>query len=94
MLTKITISFKKENLKTQYNILSCRIEWYSHDYKLAIEIDENGHNNKNTEHKEKGKKQYNKNLVISLLELIVTKKALIFLELLMKYLDTLKNTNK
>ena len=44
--------------------------------------------------KEKDKKQYNKNLVISLLELIVTKKALIFLELLMKYLDTLKNTNK
>ena len=44
--------------------------------------------------KEKGKKQCNKNLVISLLELIVTKKILIFLELLMKYLDTLKNTNK
>ena len=44
--------------------------------------------------KKKDKKQYNKNLVISLLELIVTKKALIFLELLMKYLDTLKNTNK
>ena len=44
--------------------------------------------------KEKDKKQYNKNLVISLLELIVTKKTLIFLELLMKYLDTLKNTNK
>ena len=34
MLTKITISFKEENLQTQYNILSYRIELYSHDYKL------------------------------------------------------------
>ena len=38
--------------------------------------------------KEKDKKQQNKNFVVTLLELILTKKALIFLELSMKYLDT------
>ena len=48
--------------------------------------------------KQKDKKQYNKNLVIRLLELILTKKGLIFLKLSMKYFDTssnqIKNSNK
>ena len=41
--------------------------------------------------KQSVKKQYNKNLVVNLLELILTKKALMFLELSLKYLDTLNN---
>ena len=50
------ISFKAEHLQTQYNILSYRIELYSHDYKLAIEIDENGHNDRNIDYKRKRQK--------------------------------------
>ena len=34
-------SFKGENMKTQHIVLN-----YFHDYKLAIEIDENGQYNK------------------------------------------------
>ena len=56
MLTKITISFKEENLQTQYIILSYRIELYSHDYKLAIEIDENRHSDRNIDYKRKRQK--------------------------------------
>ena len=43
MLTKIMSSIEGENMQTQYNVLSYRIDLYFHDYKLAIEIDENGH---------------------------------------------------
>ena len=35
-------SFKGENMQTQFNVLSCRTDLYFHDYKLAIDIDENG----------------------------------------------------
>ena len=39
VLTKIMSSFEGENMQTQYNVLSYRIDLYFHDYKLAIEID-------------------------------------------------------
>ena len=41
VLTKIMSSFQGEKMQTQYNVLGCRIDLYFHDYKLAIEIDEN-----------------------------------------------------
>ena len=47
MLTKIMSSFKEENMQTQYNVLSYRIDFYFCDYKLAIEIDENGQSDRN-----------------------------------------------
>ena len=44
--------------------------------------------------KQKGKNQYNKNLVVSLLELILIKEILVILELSVKYLDTLNSQLK
>ena len=41
VLTKILSSFEGENMQTRYNILGYRIDLYFHDYKLAIETDEN-----------------------------------------------------
>ena len=41
------ISFKGENMQTQDNILGYRIGLYFHNYKLAVEIDENGHSDRN-----------------------------------------------
>ena len=46
VLTKIMSSFEVENMQTQYNGLSCRINLYFHDYNLTIEIVENGHRNR------------------------------------------------
>ena len=43
VLTKIMSQFEGENMQTQYNVLSYGIDLYFHDYKLAIEIDENEH---------------------------------------------------
>ena len=71
-------------MQIQYNVLGCRIVLCLHEYKLAIEIHENGLTDRNIDY-EKGKKQQNKNLAINLSELIQTKNILIFSKLLMKY---------
>ena len=47
VITKSMSHFEGKNMQTQYNILSYRIDLYLHDYKLAIEIDENGRNGRN-----------------------------------------------
>ena len=48
--SSIKDAFEGENMQSQYNVLNCRIDLYFHKYKLAIEIDELGHNDRNFEH--------------------------------------------
>ena len=36
-----------QNIQTQYSVLGYRIDLYFHEYKLAIEVDELGHTNRN-----------------------------------------------
>ena len=43
-------------MQTQYNVLSYRIDLYFNDYKLAIEIDENVHSDRNIDYKIKRQK--------------------------------------
>ena len=50
VLTKIMSSLDGENMQTQYNVLGYRIPLYFHDYKLAIEIDENGYSYRNIDY--------------------------------------------
>ena len=50
MLTKIKSSFEGVNMQTQYRVLRYRIDLHFHDYKLAIEIDENVHSNRNIDY--------------------------------------------
>ena len=38
--------FEEENIQTQYSVLGYRVDLYFHEYKLAIEVDELGHNNR------------------------------------------------
>ena len=73
--------------QTQCNALGYRIDLYYHDYKLAIETDENRHDSRNIDYKIKRQKTI-------LLELVLTKKTLIFLQLSMKYLDKSNNQLK
>ena len=51
MLTKIMNSFEGQNMQTQYNVLSYGIDLYFHDCKLAIETDDNGHSDRNSDYK-------------------------------------------
>ena len=51
LLTKIMSSFEGENMQTQYKVLSYRMDLYFYVYKLATEIDENGHSDRNIDYK-------------------------------------------
>ena len=56
VLIKIMSSFEGENMQTQYNVLSYRIGLYFYDYNLAIEIDKNGHSDRNIDYEIKRQK--------------------------------------
>ena len=48
VLKSIMDTFEGENIQTQYNVSGYKIDPYFHDYRLAIEIDEKGHKDRNT----------------------------------------------
>ena len=48
VLNSIMDTFEGENKQTQYSVLGYKIDIYFHDYRLAIEIDEKGHKDRNT----------------------------------------------
>ena len=50
MLGEIKYAFEGENMQTEYSVLSCRVDLYFHDYKLAIEVDEFGHSDRNIDY--------------------------------------------
>ena len=50
-------------MQTQHSVLENRIDLYFYDHKLTIEINENGHSNRNIDLEKKYKKQ--KNLVVN-----------------------------
>ena len=80
VLKSIKDGFEGEDMETQYSVLSYWTYLYFHDYKLAIEADELGHNDRNIDHEIQRENKYKKNLVVSLLELILMNKILILLK--------------
>ena len=47
IINSINDMFGGENIQTQYSVLGCRSDLYFHEYKLAIELDELGHTDRN-----------------------------------------------
>ena len=43
--------FEGKDMKIQYSVLEHRIDLYFHDYKLTIEVDQLGYNDKNIGYK-------------------------------------------
>ena len=43
-------AFEEENMQIQYTVLRYRIGPYFHEYKLGIEVDELGHNDRNIDY--------------------------------------------
>ena len=66
-------SFKGENMQTECFILSYRIDLYFHDYKFAIEIDENRHRDRNIDHEMKGQKVLEQELGCKLIRIDLDK---------------------
>ena len=50
VLESIKDAFEGENIQTQYTVIGYRIDLYFHEYKLAIEVDELGHNDRNIDY--------------------------------------------
>ena len=50
VISTIKDAFEEENMQTQYSVLGYRIDLYFHKYKLTIEVDELGHNDRNIDH--------------------------------------------
>ena len=52
VLESITYAFEeRENMQNQCSVLGNKIDLYFHEYKLAIEVDEVGHNDRNIDYK-------------------------------------------
>ena len=78
-------------MQAQYKALSYRIDLYFHDYKLAIEINENGLSDRNIDYEMKKQKYIEQELGCKCIRIDIDKKILIFSELSRKYLDILNN---
>ena len=50
-------------MQTQYIVLGYRIDLYFHDYNFEVEIDENGHSDRNINHETKREKAIEQELV-------------------------------
>ena len=50
VLKSVMDAFEGENMQTEYSVLGYKIDLYFHDYKLAIEVDEKGHKDRNIDH--------------------------------------------
>ena len=61
-------------MQTQYSVSGYRIDLYFHKHKLAIEVDELGHADRNLSNEIERQKALEKNLTVCLLELILMKK--------------------
>ena len=59
VLKSIMETFEGEDMETQYIVLNCRVDLYFHDYKLAIEIDEKEHKDRNEDYETKKKTKRN-----------------------------------
>ena len=50
-------TFEGETIETQYNVLNYKMDLYFCDYKLAVEIDENEHKDRNSNHEKQRQKE-------------------------------------
>ena len=71
-----------------------RIDIYFIKYFLAIEIEEKDHTDRDLIFEEKRQKALKKNLIVNLIELIQTKKAMMQTMKLVEYKHLLANLNK
>ena len=55
--TKIKEVFEKENIQTEYSVSNYRIDIYFHEYKLAIEVDDFGHSDRNIDYEIRRQKE-------------------------------------
>ena len=88
-------AFSNEQRLPQHSVLSYQIDLYFPKHKLAIEVDEKGHIDRDEKKKEiERQTRLKKNLDVNLLELMLMQKIMIYLLKSVKYRITLLNQLK
>ena len=57
VLKSIMNTFEEENVEALYSVLTYKIDLYFHEYRLAVEVDEKGHKDRNSDHETKRKEE-------------------------------------
>ena len=73
IINSIKDTFEGENIQTQYSVLGYRIDFYFHEYKLAIEVDELGHANRNINNEIQRQKALEKELNCVFIRILMKK---------------------
>ena len=94
ILSKIVTLFSAKKIIPQYKVLSYRIDAYFPKYKFAIEIDEQGHNNRDFVHEIEREEAIKEKLGCKSIRINPAKEILMFLLKLAKYTITLLNRLK
>ena len=66
-------TFEEENTQTQYSVLGYRVNLYFYKYKLAIEVDELGHTNRNINNEIERQKALEKELNCVFIRILMKK---------------------
>ena len=74
VLKSVMDAFEGENMQTQYSVLGYIVDLYFHNHKLAVEVDEKGHKDRNFDHETKRKKELGKELNCEFVRIIPDKK--------------------
>ena len=74
VINSIKDAFEGEDMQTQYTVIGYRIDLYFHEYKLAIEVDELGHNDRNIDYEIQRQKALKRELNCVFIRLILMKK--------------------
>ena len=94
VLSKIATLFAAEEITLKHKLLGYRTDAYFPKYKLAIEVDQQGHNDRDIDYEIERQKAREKGLGCKFIRINQAKKVLIFLLELAKYKITLLNQLK
>ena len=87
-------AYEGETMQTQYRALGYQIDFYFHDHKLAIDVDEKGYKDRNIDHEIQRQKVLEKELGCKFIRIDPDEENFDILTLWIKYTGTLKNQLK
>ena len=88
VIESIKDAFEGENMQTEYYQSGYRIDLYFHDYRLAIELDEFGHCDRDIEYEKERKKILKKELNCVFIRINLDKEDFTCFKDIMKYVGT------
>ena len=91
VINSIKDAFEGEDMQTQYSVLSYRIDLYFHKYKLAIEVDELGHADRNIDNEIDRQRALEREISCVFIRINPDEKDFKIFKENTKYMDTLIN---